>query len=516
MTRLSNIPLFMSLYLFVTIPSFVSLVFAVPLAQPLEIRPFAPKIYDYPTEVEKSWVLEPRTRGSIGLLWSCTFTILLAVWSTLHLNMQMAADATLDDALGESPTTPTPWFQWIRRQFSPKHRVGWKYKFFWALLTLVVPELPLAVALGELWTARDLLKQLEVKKVTKEAPKEAPQEEPQAFKKWDLTMAFYVVMGGFYVHHVSRDRQGPHSLRDRVTWVNRRRLQKFTDPKTERNIAISTEIKGTKRIVTETIVIVTDTTVADTTVKTTIGNPRYDRRYRENHHQNNQHRNKERQKKNYTEEIVTVTDPAVARTNVIEGTAIENITDDKARDVLTPHGFLYIARLLQDLKEKNTERDNAEYERLQRQINDMNTSILRDLSKTNTVAKVIVFLQAAWIIVQVTGRFLEPLPVALLELHTAAHSVCAIIMYATWWYKPMDIFIATPIFLTEDQYNTMRTKRTFDATNHLRVPGYARDFLRGNKSNTFPDSRRVFSAALPTTGGPFFCFPRRKMRINIT
>jgi hypothetical protein len=201
MTRLSNSPLFMSLYLFITIPALVSLAFAVPLAQPLEIRPFAPKNSDYPTEVEKSWVLEPRTRGSIGLLWSCTFTILLAVWSTLHLNVQMAADATLDDALDDSSSTL---FQRIKRQLNLNHRVGWKYKFFWALLTLVVPELPLAVALGELWTARDLLKQLEVKKVTKEAPKEAPQEEPQeepqAFKKWDLTMAFYVVMGGFYVH----------------------------------------------------------------------------------------------------------------------------------------------------------------------------------------------------------------------------------------------------------------------------------------------------------------------------
>jgi hypothetical protein len=245
MPRLSSRSLFMSLYLVFAVAALAPHVFAVPLSRPIEILPLAPRDSDDSIAVEKGWVSEPTTRGSIGLLWSCTLTIMLAVWSTLHLNVQMAADATLDDALDDSSanatfddaldelsanatlddqssanatlddqssanatigessingtlddaldkssakasTTPSR-LRWLRRQLSPNHRVGWKYKFFWALLTLLVPELPLAVSLGELWLSRDLLR--EVKK-----------EAPEAFMKWDLTMAFYVVMGGFYVH----------------------------------------------------------------------------------------------------------------------------------------------------------------------------------------------------------------------------------------------------------------------------------------------------------------------------
>jgi hypothetical protein len=211
---------------------------------------------------------------------------------------------------------------------------------------------------------------------------------------------------------VSSDDLGPHSLRDRVTWVNRRRLQKAPDNKTETSV--------------------TETEIPEETV--------------------NQGRE----------------------------------PDNKIRDVLTPHGFLYIARLLNKLKKEDDKtdekkkEDKAEYNRLKKQINDMNSAILQDLSKTNTVAKLIVFLQAAWIIVQVIGRFLSHLPVTILELHTAAHSVCAIIMYATWWHKPMDIFIATPLSLNETQYKKMLAESTPDTINHLRVQDYAREFLRGN------------------------------------
>jgi hypothetical protein len=165
------------------------------MAQPAIDIPFLSTSQDNETDVEPSWVKEPVKRGSMGLLWSCTTTILLAVWSTLHVNVQMAADATLYEASKRStedvqpPSTVRAILNWIKRLFlvTPRHRVGWKHKLLWAVLTAIVPELPLIIALGELKFAKDLLDQLQKLKI-------------DAFEDWDLKMAFYVVMGGYYVH----------------------------------------------------------------------------------------------------------------------------------------------------------------------------------------------------------------------------------------------------------------------------------------------------------------------------
>jgi hypothetical protein len=158
--------------------------------------------------------------------------------------------------------------------------------------------------------------------------------------------------------------------------------------------------------------------------------------------------------------------------------------NSKSCDVLTPHGFLYIAaHLLKDFQEK----DRGEYERLKGQINDMTTATLSDMSKANTIAKVIVFIQAAWIIIQVIGRFLTHLPITILELHTAAHAVCAIVMYATWWEKPLDIFITTPICLSQQQYEVMNTTLTEDRTNHVRITETKRAIINKHKEKPKPE-----------------------------
>jgi hypothetical protein len=92
----------------------------------------------------------------------------------------------------------------------------------------------------------------------------------------------------------------------------------------------------------------------------------------------------------------------------------------------------------------------------------------------------------------VIGRLLTHLPVTILELHTAAHAVCAIIMYATWWEKPVDIFITTPTCLSKEQYNKMQKTPKEDKTNRLRILKNKRDIINKGET-TEPDGKGIAS-----------------------
>ena len=46
-----------------------------------------------PADFAESWMPEPNHRGTWGFLYSCLFTIVLCVWSTLHLNIPGPKDS---------------------------------------------------------------------------------------------------------------------------------------------------------------------------------------------------------------------------------------------------------------------------------------------------------------------------------------------------------------------------------------------------------------------------------------
>jgi len=77
-------------------------------------------------------------------------------------------------------------------------------------------------------------------------------------------------------------------------------------------------------------------------------------------------------------------------------------------------------------------------------------------SKQDALAKLIVFAQAAWVLVQCIARRIQDLPVSPLELHTALYIVNLMAMYAAWWQKPVDlgrpIFICTTTFEHSTQH----------------------------------------------------------------
>ena len=62
-----------------------------------------------------------------------------------------------------------------------------------------------------------------------------------------------------------------------------------------------------------------------------------------------------------------------------------------------------------------------------------------DKSKADYLAKVLICVQACWVVLQCLGRRLNNLPITLLELNTALHVVNAVVMYGFWWEKPVDV-----------------------------------------------------------------------------
>lgn len=66
-------------------------------------------------------------------------------------------------------------------------------------------------------------------------------------------------------------------------------------------------------------------------------------------------------------------------------------------------------------------------------------STIRDKSKADILAKVLVCVQVAWMLVQTIGRKVVGYPITLLEVHTLVHVACAIAMYGLWFQKPLDI-----------------------------------------------------------------------------
>ncbi|ESZ89496.1 hypothetical protein SBOR_10119 [Sclerotinia borealis F-4128] len=68
-----------------------------------------------------------------------------------------------------------------------------------------------------------------------------------------------------------------------------------------------------------------------------------------------------------------------------------------------------------------------------------------DKSKADTMAKLLVILQAGWMLVQVIGRLVSDLPVTLLEVNTLGHVLCTFIIYMLWWHKPRSIMMPTKL-----------------------------------------------------------------------
>lgn len=64
---------------------------------------------------------------------------------------------------------------------------------------------------------------------------------------------------------------------------------------------------------------------------------------------------------------------------------------------------------------------------------------IEDRSKADTLAKVISCIQAGYLILGVLSRLITHLPITLLEVNTLGHVICALVMYAFWLHKPLNV-----------------------------------------------------------------------------
>jgi hypothetical protein len=70
---------------------------------------------------------------------------------------------------------------------------------------------------------------------------------------------------------------------------------------------------------------------------------------------------------------------------------------------------------------------------------DITQQSIKDMSKADSLAKILAISQASWLILQCIARFATQLAVTTLELNTLAHAACALLVYLLWWEKPLDI-----------------------------------------------------------------------------
>ena len=85
------------------------------------------------TEIAPSWIPDPDNRGTWSLLYSCVFTLVLCVWTAIHLNVPSYRESHLS--------------QWLR-------------KLKWVLLAIIAPELGVYTAFEQYYQAKKLIREL--------------------------------------------------------------------------------------------------------------------------------------------------------------------------------------------------------------------------------------------------------------------------------------------------------------------------------------------------------------------
>lgn len=64
---------------------------------------------------------------------------------------------------------------------------------------------------------------------------------------------------------------------------------------------------------------------------------------------------------------------------------------------------------------------------------------ISDKSKANLLGKCLVCVQVVWFVIQCVARAAAKYPLALIEIHTIVHVVCALSMYVLWWKVSLEI-----------------------------------------------------------------------------
>lgn len=70
---------------------------------------------------------------------------------------------------------------------------------------------------------------------------------------------------------------------------------------------------------------------------------------------------------------------------------------------------------------------------------DVSEDQIKDKSKADGLQKFLICVQALWFCATCITRLASSLPISLLELNAFGHALCALLIYAMWWQKPLDV-----------------------------------------------------------------------------
>lgn len=141
-------------------------------------------------QFEPGWVSTPGNRGTLNILFSCVITLVLCVWTTVHVNIE--PDNEVNDTLAGALQTflPKRYLRWLKSEKVGRFLASrFVRKLGWGSMTVVVPEVAMAVAAYEQRTAMRLRQR--INEIIKEAQLDVPE--------WDMYLAYYAVMGGFVI-----------------------------------------------------------------------------------------------------------------------------------------------------------------------------------------------------------------------------------------------------------------------------------------------------------------------------
>ncbi|KIP03894.1 hypothetical protein PHLGIDRAFT_59051, partial [Phlebiopsis gigantea 11061_1 CR5-6] len=99
-----------------------------------------------------------------------------------------------------------------------------------------------------------------------------------------------------------------------------------------------------------------------------------------------------------------------------------SVFGNETRFVLTANGISHIIKLYPHL------------------IPDISEISLQDRSKADSISKALLVMQVLYFCMSCILRRVESLNLTLLEITTLAHALCALLTYAVWWKKPLNVW----------------------------------------------------------------------------
>ena len=121
-------------------------------------------------------------------------------------------------------------------------------------------------------------------------------------------------------------------------------------------------------------------------------------------------------------------------------------------------------------------------------LSDIRREIIEDKSKADYIGKSLAILQGLWLVIQCIARLVAHLPITQLEIITLGHVFCALMMYAFWWHKPLDIKI--PLAIIHPQIRQMAAWLA-DASYSPRCPRFQRSHASNRPHFLFEELSNV-------------------------